>query len=433
MPENLNNLPISNFDNEREQDSAVEEPESSIDLSTPEEESKIKVFFASLITSLKNFFTKKNVFIISGILVFLLISGTAFYFLFVSRRGSLLSPVSETNDFSSLKGLEKEEMIASKINGVLYPKKEAEKFINKKPMAIMINNHKESRPSYGLSEADIIYEAVAEGGITRFMTVFQSHEPEKVGSVRSARVYYLDFASEYHPWFAHWGAAYTSPNDPPNTTHPEADAYAYMRKHSVPNLDQMWIGADAYWRESLNRALEHRGFTSIKKLYEIAPKYWPGGWDAYKDFGSWKFKDDASESERPQSASVSFGFWQNFTQSDFAVKWEYDRQKNIYLRFQGGKTQIDGINDQQLAAKNVIIQFMRERSANDRKNHLFYDALSRGKAKILQDGKMIDATWERLDLQLRTRFYDLEGREIEFNRGQIWVEIVPEGNSVTYN
>lgn len=427
MPENLNNLPISNISDQENN----EVLETAIDLSSPEQKNKLKVFFASL----KNFFSenKKILLIFFGALIFLAVVGIGLYIFLFQKQGVLLSPISDANSFGNLKDLEKGDVAASKINGVLYPKDKAEQFINKKPMAVVINNHKQARPSYGLSEADIIYEAVAEGGITRFMTVFQSHEPEKVGSVRSARVYYLDFASEYHPWFAHWGGAYTSPNDPPNTTNPEADAYAYMRKHSIPNLDQMWIGADAYWREPLNRATEHTGFTSIKKLYEIATKYWPGGWDVYKDFGSWKFKDDELEDQRPQSASISFDFWQNFTRSDFTVKWEYDPVKNIYLRFQGGEAQMDGNNNQQLAARNVIVQFMKEKSANDRKNHLFYEALSRGKAKILRDGKMIEASWERLDLQDRTRFYDETGREIEFNRGQIWVEVVPEGNSVTYN
>jgi len=334
----------------------------------------------------------------------------------------------------------------SPINGVLYTKEQAEVFMNRRPLAIMINNHVDARPQFGLSKADLIYEAVAEGGITRFLALFHSRDVNKVGPVRSARIYYEDWAAEFNAWYAHWGGAYmtvedkTHKDDPSYdfTCNPAADAYAKINRINLPSLDQMWLGGTAYWRDnSRGVAREHTGFTSTMKLWKEAPNRYPG-WEGFVDFDHWKFKEDqpaqapnpatgTGSGQASLASQVSFTFWGT---PGYDVRWEYDPASNSYKRYQGGKLQVDaGAGNTPIMAKDVILQFTPESSFNDRKHHLNYQTVGTGDAKIFLDGKVLDATWKKKDIRSRTKFYDRRGNEVKFNRGQIWIEVVPARNA----
>ena len=327
------------------------------------------------------------------------------------------------------------------INGVLYTKSQAEIFMNRRPLAIMVNNHVDARPQFGLSEADLIYEAVAEGGITRFLAFYHAQDAEKVGPVRSARIYYEDWAAEFNAWYAHWGGAYMDDNDKANqnnldypfTCHPEADSYVKMNQIGLPSLDQMWLGNTAYWRDNARGvASEHTGFTSTQKLLNEATSRYPEeGWQNFEPFQTWLFKDDSPLQGDLGGGPESFGiyFWEGY--ADYDVSWEYDPKTNEYVRYQGGEKQIDAANNQELRAKNVIVQFTDQSFFGDKKGHLKYETVGTGKAQIFLDGKVIEAEWVKPAIRERTRYFEVATEnEIEFNRGQIWVEIVPTGNGV---
>lgn len=319
--------------------------------------------------------------------------------------------------------------IPSPLNGVLYTEAEAADWKSRRPMAVMVNNHILARPQAGLSQADVIYEVVAEGGISRFLAVFHSKIPEKVGPVRSARKYYVDFAKENDAWYAHWGGASTAN---------EANVYDYMRTIYVSSVDAMWAGASAFWRDfSRDVPTEHTGYTSIPKLYETAYDRYPDQVKTWRDaVNSWVFKEDGLAAGRPQSQSVSFNFWDL---PDFVVKWDYDNSTNSYKRSQGGKVFNDAESDQQIAAKNVIVLFMDERSLNDGKGHLLYKTLGQGTGKAFLDGKEIDIKWSRKSANERTRFLvsndptvkSSPETDLQLNRGQIWIEVLPTATTVT--
>jgi hypothetical protein len=320
--------------------------------------------------------------------------------------------------------------IANPLNGVLFAPAQAKVWQARRPLAVLINNHVAARPYHaGLAAADIVYEANAEGGIPRLMPVFLSNAPEKVGSVRSVRVYFVDLAKEVDAWLAHWGGAQVDPNNPA-VTDPAADAYARMRAIYVSSLDEMGIGEAAFWREErpgLGR--EHTGYTSIPKLYAAAYRLYPDQRRELRPTTPWLFKEEAPLPERPESFSASFNFW-DFP--DYEVRWEYDRTTNTYKRFQGGQPHKDAATNEQLAAKNVILEYLKETSFNDQKHHLYYNTLGSGRAQILRDGQLVEARWRRRFPDERTRYVEEEtGEEISFNRGQIWIEIIPEGNEVT--
>lgn len=315
--------------------------------------------------------------------------------------------------------------IPSPLNGILYTEEEAKIWQSRRPMGVMVNNHVDARPQWGLSQADIIYEAVAEGGISRFLAIYHSQIPDKVGPVRSARKYYVDWAKEYDAWYVHWGGASTAN---------EANVYDYMRKIFVSSIDVPSIGLSEPFDRDPERlgmvAIEHTSFARLPLVYETAYRMYPDQVQQLRAIETWKFKDDAAENKRPNISSVEFNFWDL---PSFIVKWEYDPKTNTYVRFQGGKEQVDALTNESLKAKNVIVEFTLETALLDEKAHLLYKTLGKGSAKIFFDGKVIEATWNRADLGRRTKYFDINSSEIVFNRGQTWIEVLPTGNALTYN
>ena len=164
---------------------------------------------------------------------------------------------------------------------------------------------------------------------------------------------------------------------------------------------------------------EKRGLTNVDKK--------GNSWDS--NFIEYTFKDDPSE--RPLSQSINFEFWKGY--SDFAVTWDYDKATNTYLRSTGGAKHMDKDNGKQLFAKNVVILYMVELNANDGYEdnlHLLYQTKGIGKAVVFQDGKEIQSTWTKKDRASRLIIKDTKGKEIEFTRGKIWFEVLPNGTSI---
>lgn len=319
------------------------------------------------------------------------------------------------------------------LNGALHTKKAKDNWESRRPLAVMIENHLESRPQSGLSSADIIYEAVAEGGITRFMGIYLCNLADvQVGPVRSARTYFLDWLTPYDPGYAHVGGA--------NTPGP-ADALGQIIKYKIKDLNQFSIGFPTFWRDyqRLGRpvATEHTMYSTTQKLWEVmAKRGWKAAdengkrWD--EDFVVWKFKEDLAPSE-VAAKEIGVSFWQN--QTDYAVTWQFDESCNCYRRKNGGTDHLDLNTNKQLAAKNIVVQFQRESNANDGypgNVHLLYKTTSQGKVLIFQDGKVTEGQWIKNSRMVREKFVDLKGKEVAFNRGMIWIQTVPEGAKVNY-
>lgn len=324
------------------------------------------------------------------------------------------------------------------INGVKYSKQQKNWWEKHRPLGVMIENHQESRPQSGLSFADVIYEAVAEGGITRFLAVYHCQDTEFVGPVRSARTYFLDWISEYgdFPLYVHVGGA--------NTPGP-ADAISQISKYGwnvYNDLNQFSIGFPVFWRDydRLGRtvATEHTMYSTTTRLWDFAKEERNltnvnedgDAWD--ENFVAYDFKEDAKVSERSESQTIELKFWTGY--SAYNVEWSYDKTKNEYLRESGGQVHSDKNNGKQLVAKNVVLLFMRESVANDgydKGSHLLYKTIGTGKAKIYIDGKEISGTWRKDKRESRTLIFDSSGNPIEFNRGTIWFEILPLDADVT--
>lgn len=328
---------------------------------------------------------------------------------------------------------------ACPLNGKLYTKQEEAVWQKRRPLAVMIENHAEARPQSGVSLADVVYEAVAEGGITRFMGVFYcgiAAGNVNIAPVRSARTYYLPWVLEYDALYNHVGGAGVC-SDP--TVDERAKALCQIGQYKIKDMDQFGISFPTCYRnpDRLDHpvATEHTMVCVTDKLFSLAAsRGWTNvdasgvAWD--KNFVSWKFKDDAPLSERGASFSATFTAWKGY--SEYTVKWAYEPASNSYKRFSGGAPHTDLETKEQLTAKNIVILFAAETGSVDEHLHLLYATIGSGTGILYQDGKNIKITWKKQTRTSRTQFFDMNGKEISFNRGQIWIEMLPTGTPITY-
>jgi len=336
-------------------------------------------------------------------------------------------------------------------NGAMYTSAEEKIWATRRPLFVMIENSTDARPQSGLSSADVVYEGIAEGGITRFGAVFYCDVAKAdtiVGPVRSARTTFLNLASEYnYPLYTHVGGANCSSADGGKTCTSDKRVQALEQINQYGwggskgnDLNQFSIGFPTFWRdyERLGRtvATEHTMYSSTEKLWKFAlGRGWSnkspdGKSDWSTKFVPWTFASDAKEGDRGSVATISYGFWENY--HDMDVVWHYNSSDNSYSRDNGGSAHTD-LNDQStIAVKNVVVQFTKELGPLDEHKHMLYEVIGTGKGILFQDGNATEITWSKKDRESRTVFMDKKGKKISFTRGPIWISVLPSDNTVTY-
>ncbi len=385
--------------------------------------------------------SKKIAFII-GFIVFIVAGGASYVYFSRSTVGSKApevaykSPVANDAGGVDLSSGPKTEECP--MNGKLMTKAQRDVWEKHRPMGVMIENHTEARPQSGISTADIVYEAVAEGGITRFLNIFYCADAKTIGPVRSARMYFLRILEEYgaNPLYVHVGGA--------NTPGP-ANALGEINNlgwDGYNDMNQFAVPFPYYYRdyERLpNRATEHTMYAATAKLWDYANKTRKltevdekgKRWDT--NFVKWKFRDDAPAASRGTTNKISLTFWSQF-QGDYGVVWTYHKDTNSYTRENGGKPHLDKNTGKPLEAKNIFVIFAKESPANDgyEGGHLLYAVIGGGDGIFFQDGNVVKGTWTKKDEKTRMKFFDATGKELSIVRGQVFVEIQPTGNKVTY-
>lgn len=342
------------------------------------------------------------------------------------------------------------------LNGQMHTKAEQAIWSTRRPLLVMIENHADSRPQSGLQNADIVYELVAEGGITRFMAIYYcgvlQGSPNKydIGPVRSARSYFLDLASEYadYPLYAHVGGANCSAATPggPCTSHKKALAleqigqYGWTNKGTWSDLNEFSLSYRVCRREpdrtGTTKNTEHSMYCSTTALWDIASTRGLTNitqinntkWD--KNFRPWTASlVDKKATDGP--VSVGFDFWTGY--KAYSVKWVYDSNNNNYLRYNGGQPHVDFDTGDTITTKNFIIQFVKETRSVDEHLHNLYDVIGSGKGVLVQNGApALDITWSKVNRLSRTIYKDKSGQEVNFVPGPIWIEILPIGNTINY-
>lgn len=283
------------------------------------------------------------------------------------------------------------------------------------PYAVMIENLLSVRPQAGLSQASVVYEALVEGGATRFMAVFDPSEIVKeIWPVRSVRPYYIELSSEYDALLAHCGGS------------PEALEMIWQNA-DIHDLNQISRDGKYFWRDK-EIGMPHNLLTSSEKMnYALRDK---GLLDQTAKYQPWQFKDDADLSERGDDGkTLTFNFSYGLT---YKVSYQYNKDKNVYLRFNADQPYKDRNTDQQIEVKNVVVQLVKEPILSGGQGRLDINVVGEGKAWILRDGQIMEATWQKASRKERTLFYDKDGQEIEFNRGNTWIHVLPETQAVIY-
>lgn len=280
------------------------------------------------------------------------------------------------------------------------------------PIAVMIENLQSVRPQSGLGDADIVYEALAEGGITRFMAVYLTDKHlAEIGPVRSARNYYVVWAEEYQALYAHVGGS------------PQALA-TLADDENLVDLNQFY-NAPYFWRKT-DIAAPHNLMTSSEKLaFALRDKI---GENATANYTAWLTKKEAAKKDWPtEEKSITL----NFSSDSYKVEWKYAPETNTYLRLNGGVEHLDKNTGKQISAKNIVVQYVKANLLDDA-GRLDLDTVGEGQMVLFQDGISIEGTWKKTTPTERTRFYDEDNQEIKFNLGNIWVEVLPEDQLATY-
>lgn len=285
----------------------------------------------------------------------------------------------------------------------------SEEAANRRPTGIMINNHSLAMPQSGIAQADIIYETVVEGGITRLFALFRDFDAEKIGPVRSARHYYLDFAFDHDAIYNHYGKS----------------TYAKKKfsEWNAPNIDGL-SGLDAMMTfQDKSRRRPHSTYTSFDRLM----KTWEAvGYrrESKEDFeAKFKFGDEEIELANGEEATYI-----DLDYSTYKVKpwFEYNGDDKLYYRFQFGKKHIDRETGGQLKFKNIVIQLANIWVIKgDKYGCLDMTLVTSGDGYYMTNGKVVKITWKKDSHYDPTKYYDENGEEIILNKGKTWVSVFP--------
>lgn len=277
----------------------------------------------------------------------------------------------------------------------------------KRPIAIIVENAPAARPQSGLNQADIVYEIMTEGGITRFLAIYYSQSPQKVGPVRSARPYFILKAAEHEAIFAHCGGS--------------VEAYVYLEQLAVDAIDEM-KHFQAFWR-ARERKPPHNLFTSITSLREEAQRL-----GLNRPVRSPGFAYIASNpSSRGENASqVEIKYY-----SDYWVEFRYFPEQKIYRRWINGQPHIDEGSGEQIYCHNVIVQ-VTEQKVKDEEGRLEINFEGQGSGWLFSEGRVMPIRWEKPNLRDQTKFYFADGQEIQINPGKTWIQVISTENEVIF-
>lgn len=300
------------------------------------------------------------------------------------------------------------DLVERRIDGVLVTTDQS----NLWPIAVMIENAAFGgvRPQAGLSFAQVVYELPVEGGITRFLAVFGGDMPEKVGPVRSARPTYLEFTSEYDALYAHAGGS------------PEA----LEAVDGLAILDLSALAADSKYFFRDNALVAPHNLFTTQELLNTARRD-KGLTTQTPDYDSWLFKDD-EVAATPSLEPLVFDFGSGPL---YAIEYNYNPASNSYDRKDGGDDHTDAVTGKVISPKVVIAQMIPAGTPAGTDGRVNYDVTGSGLAYIAQDGKVIEGIWSKTDRDSRTIFRDAEGNRMAFDRGSIWISLIPATGSVT--
>lgn len=273
--------------------------------------------------------------------------------------------------------------------------------------AIMIENSPDARPQSGLKAAGVVFEAVAEGGITRFLALYQQEKPQLIGPVRSLRLYYVDWLAPFQASVAHVGGSKFALDE--------------IRNGSYRDIDQ-FFNAGTYWR-STDRYAPHNVYTSFQRLDALnaAKGYTQSTVTGFA-------RKDVAPSPAPNAKSINV----TISGPSYNSSYTYDAASNTYLRSQANQPHLDREAGQITPSSVVVMNVAMTKVLEDGYREQI-TTVGEGKVTIFQDGIVTEGKWKKPDRNSQISFIDAAGKPIELNRGQTWLTAIPNnGGGVTW-
>lgn len=300
---------------------------------------------------------------------------------------------------------------------------ESEAAASKPVTAIMMENSPDARPQSGLKDAEVVYEAVAEGGITRFLAVYQQKKPQLIGPVRSLRIYYLDWATPYDASIAHVGGS--------------LNALTTVRNGNYRDIDQFFNGG-YYWRAT-DRYAPHNVYTSFEKLDQLNTSK---GYQSSKPVGLERAdvtvaktdKKQTAKKEAAPAAAPPAATTINLTISGplYNSSYAYNPATKLYARSQAGAPHLDR-EAGQITARVVVALRVNMTNVLEDGYRESITTSGTGEAVIFQDGQVINATWHKDSQSAQLVFTDANGQPVKLARGTTWISAIPtSGGDVTW-
>ncbi len=282
----------------------------------------------------------------------------------------------------------------------------------KRPFVVMLDNQYLARPQAALSEADIVYEILAEGLITRYMAVFYGEYPEHIGPVRSARPYFIEKASEYDPYYVHVGGSMQALSD--------------IRKFQMADIDGLVSGA--FWREN-HKKIPHNMYTSSDAMLKDAKRL---GYTNTVAVSFLPFNTSFTVIDGKDAKEITF-VYKEPVKSDsigYYTSYKYNDETHLYSRYTNGEAHVDENTKDQLTCTNILVQYAKT-TVLDKEGRLDVDLITSGNGKYYTAGKVIEVTWSKKSVESMTEFFDMQGNPIKLNPGVTWFQIMQIGKEET--
>ena len=260
--------------------------------------------------------------------------------------------------------------------------------------AVMINNHFQARAHHaGLQDAYLIYEIIVEGGLTRYMALFKDQETAKIGSIRSSRHYFLDYAMENDAIYVHWGWSPQAQGD--------------ISTYKINNINGLTGEGTYFYRDkTLNVSREHTGFTTMEMLKKAANKY------------GYRTTSDAKPLLNYHSSSIT-------------DKYVYDTENKVYKRYVNNKEHVDDITKKQYTFKNIITyQVSNSTISGDDKGRQTLNNIGKGTGYYITDGYAVKINWEKTARDSKTVYTYLDGTPLKVNDGNTFIQIQPKNQTL---
>jgi hypothetical protein len=364
---------------------------------------------------------KRALLIVASLLLLGVASGSAAYFVVHNKK-----PKATAIEAPKQNGKKApvDSRVPSTLSGLL-----VDPSVNKRPVTgVMIENSTDARPQSGIGDANVVFEAIAEGGITRFLALFQDTQPDYIGPVRSVRPYYEQWALGFDAPLAHVGGS--------------PEALANIAAWGVKDLDQFY-NSGAYQRVS-NRYAPHNVYTSIAKLNEIenAKGYTSSTFTGFIRKKESPYKAPAATTSTSKTKATTKADTRTAASTiDIAISsslynnhYDYDTATNSYKRSEGGQPHmvVDAAGAQKQITPKVVIALVMPYGIQSDGKHSEYGTIGAGQMFVFQDGTVTPGTWTKSANNAQFQFADNEGHPLPLNPGQTWLTAVDAAGDVTY-